>query len=473
MQIMRLIQKTGALLIIAMLLGWGASSALAQDGVRGDDVSDNEQAGDALESLFPESIGPASLEQVEPESGLSSVGVYTHPDVDGPLAFVLAYGVTVEGIVAELTSMKMESADWETEAWDIQGRNVHYMNVRQMDRGRAVESPGESGPDGRQIENRRALAVVLVDQFLVGFMTEQDVDPALLRSLFEQYDLDALASWEAPGSPPRHALAADTCLSIACLMTSEDLESLFPASLGDASLEQVEPDDSSLRSRGIYTHPDADGSLSLALAYGASVEEGVMRISSLQMQGATESEDWRTEEWDMQGHTVHYMSEGENAVAVSLIDQFLVFTMTDETAEPALLRSLFESYDLNALASWDAPGSYMPHSLSSNTCLSIECFSTRVASCSSAQIMGQLNRRLGGVYTVEEPTDGEQCLLSFAFTNNPNPDFVDKKVFFPVERDADLVENFQSGVMEPMQACLEEADEASEQCRGPLLDVME
>ncbi|PEN09580.1 hypothetical protein CRI93_02280 [Longimonas halophila] len=470
---MYLLQKIGTLLIVGVLLGCGAAPVLAQDGVRGDDVSDNEQAGDALEPLFPESLGAASLEQVEPESGLSSVGMYTHPDVDSPLALVLAYGATVEGMVAELTSMKMESEDWETEEWDIQGRNVHYMNVREMDRGRATESPGESGTDGRQADNRRTLAVVLVDQFLVGFMTEQDVEPALMRSLFEQYDLDALASWEAPGSPPRHSFAAGTCLSIACLMTSEDLETLFPASLGEASLEHVEPEDDGLRSRGVYTHPEVDGSLSLALAYGSSVEEGAMQISSLQMQGATESEDWHTEEWDIQGHTVHYMSEGGNAVAISLIDQFLVFTMTEGAAEPALFRSLFESYDLNALASWDAPGSYMPHSLSSNTCLSIECFSKRVASCESAQMMGQLNRRLGGVYTVEEPADEEQCLLSFAFTNNPNPDVVDKKVFFPVDRNADLVENFQDNVMRPMQACLEETDEASEHCGGPLLDVME
>ena len=446
---MHLVQKIGILLVGVMLLGWGASPALAQDR-----VSDEERAGDALAALFPESIGAASLEQVEPDDELRSVGMYTHPEVEGPVSLMLAYGAAVEEIVTELTSMKMEVEDWETEAWDIQGHDLHYMKVLHPSRG-------------------RTLVVGLVGQFLVGVMTEQDVEPALLRSLFEQYDLDALASWEAPGSPPRHSFAAGTCLSIACLMTSEDLEPLFPASLGNASLEQVEPDDGGLRSRGVYTHPEAEGSLSLALAYGASVEEAVMQISSLQMQSATGSEDWHTETWDTQGQTVHYMREGENALAVSLIDQFLVFTMAEEAEEPALFRSLFESYDLNALASWDAPGSYIPHSLSSNTCLSIECFTERISACESAQMMGQLNRRLGGVYTVEEPADEEQCVLSFAFTNNPNPDLVDRKVFFPVDRDANLAENFRDNVMRPMQACLEGSDDASAHCSGPLLDAME
>jgi len=255
-------------------------------------------------------------------------------------------------------------------------------------------------------------------------------------------------------------------------MTSEALESLFPESLGEASLEEVETQED-LRARGIYTHPDVESSISLALGYGKVIEEGVMEISSMQMMGAAEMDDWQTEEWEMQGHTVHYMSGGGREVAISLIDQFLVFMMAEETAESSVYRTLFESYDLEALASWEAPGAFTAHSLGDDTCLSMACFADRVSACESGQMMGQLGRRVGGVYTVEEPINDEQCLLSFAFTNNPNPDFVDQKVLFPVQQGADVAENFQEDVMTPMQACMEDTEDASEHCGGPLLEVME
>lgn len=285
-------------------------------------------------------------------------------------------------------------------------------------------------------------------------------------------------------------------------MTSAALESFFPESLGGASLEQVETQedrrprraaevpeqsdsandaeqsdreqpDPELRARGMYTHPEVDGTLSLALAYGKIVEEGVMQISSLQMMAASEGEDWHAEDWEIQGHPVRFMSVEGRAVAASLIDQFVVVITSQETNDAALFRTMFEDYDLNALASWEAPGTYTPHSLGDDTCLSIACFANRVSACESGQMMGQLNRRLGGVYAVEGPTDDGQCLLSFAFTDNPNPDLVDQKVFFPVNQEADVAANFREDIMTPMQACMEGSEEASEHCGGPLMDAME
>ena len=282
-------------------------------------------------------------------------------------------------------------------------------------------------------------------------------------------------------------------------MTSAALESFFPESLGEASLEQVETQedrrprraaevhgesnsadepeqsesDPDLRARGLYTHPDVDGSLSLALAYGKIVEEGVMQISSLQMMASSEGDDWHAEDWEIQGHPVHFISVDGRAVAASLIDQFVVVITSQETNDAALFRTMFEDYDLNTLASWEAPGSYTAHSLGDDTCLSIACFAERVSACESGQMMGQLSRRLGGVYVVEEPTDDGQCLLSFAFTDNPNPDFTDKKVFFSVNQGADVAANFREDIMTPMKACMEESEEASEHCGGPLLEMMD
>lgn len=85
---------------------------------------------------------------------------------------------------------------------------------------------------------------------------------------------------------------------------------------------------------------------------------------------------------------------------------------------------------------------------------------------------GQLGRNLGGLYTVEEPTDDGKCMLSFKFTANPNDDFIGKKVFFAVEDDADAAGNFQEDIMGPMQACME-GDEDAAHCSGPLLDLMQ
>ena len=169
---------------------------------------------------------------------------------------------------------------------------------------------------------------------------------------------------------------------------------------------------------------------------------------------------------------------GKVAVAFSLVDQFLVFIISNGNDNIALLQNMLADYNLEALASWEPPKSFNKHSMGDEVCISQQCFANRINACESGQFLAQLGRGrkrasgLRGIYTVEESTNDGQCLLSFKFTTNPNPDYIDKKIFYSVERNADVAENFKKMVLTPLMNCLEGNKEASKNCSGPLLDAM-
>lgn len=210
----------------------------------------------------------------------------------------------------------------------------------------------------------------------------------------------------------------------------------------------------------------------LAIGLGAAVESAVQELSSMQMMGATAASDWETETWPIQGQTMHYMHLQGNSIAFALVDQFMISMMAEDFEDADAMRGLLEELDFHQFEEWEAPGTYAAHSLSPDICLTIDCFADRVATCESGQMGGQLGRRLGGIYTVEEATDDGACLMSFMFTANPNDDLVDAKVFFAVEKDADVHGNFQEDIMGPMQTCMED-ESSSSHCGGPLLDMMQ
>ena len=254
-------------------------------------------------------------------------------------------------------------------------------------------------------------------------------------------------------------------------ITGEDLEGLLPETLGSTTLQEANPH-SEARVAGVYADEEAGVQMRVVLGFGAIVDEVMPGLSSMQMMGATEADDWHAEEWSIDGQTVNYMRVDGNGVAFSLVDQFFLLVMAEGVDDPDVLRSAMEDFDFGQLAEWEAPGEYTTHSLSPEVCLTIDCFADRVASCEAGQMGGELGRNLGGLYTVEEPTDDGQCLLSFMFTANPNDELIDKKMFFPVSTDADVKGNFQEDVMGPMEECMD-GESDSDHCSGPLLDMMQ
>ncbi|MFO8232338.1 MAG: hypothetical protein R6U20_06710 [Longimonas sp.] len=65
---MHILQKIALLFVVGALLGVGP--ALAQD-----DAESDQMTSEALESLFPESLGEASLEEVETQDDLRARGI--------------------------------------------------------------------------------------------------------------------------------------------------------------------------------------------------------------------------------------------------------------------------------------------------------------------------------------------------------------------------------------------------------------
>ncbi len=256
-------------------------------------------------------------------------------------------------------------------------------------------------------------------------------------------------------------------------VTGEDLEPLFPEMLGNAALQNTDTE-SEPRVNATYVDEEAGIQLQAALGLGEIIDEAATELGAMAMMGATEADpdEFHSEEWSIQGHTLDYLQIEGNSIVFAIIDQFLFAAMAQNMDDAEALREMIEDYDFSQLTDWESPGEYAKHSVSPDFCLTMNCFAERVASCEPAQAGGQLGRNLGGFYSVEEPADDGMCLLSFMFTANPNEELIDQKVFFAVDRDADIAGNFQEEIMGAMQACME-GDGDTEHCGGPLLDMMQ
>lgn len=100
------------------------------------------------------------------------------------------------------------------------------------------------------------------------------------------------------------------------------------------------------------------------------------------------------------------------------------------------------------------------------TCGDQACFIEAVRACDPASFPVQDQGGLGaeGEYSVLGPV-GEACQISFTFSENPNPAFVDKPLTFVVEPD----DASEETVLGALEGCLTGGDGA-DQCAGPLFE---
>ena len=154
-------------------------------------------------------------------------------------------------------------------------------------------------------------------------------------------------------------------------VTGDDLIPLFPETLGNATLQEANGH-SEARAEGTYADEEAGIQLRMAIGVGAVVDEVVPELSFMQMMGATEADDWHSEEWSIQEHTVNYMRMQGNSAAFALVDQFMLLVMAEGLDDPDALRAIVEDYDFSQLEEWEAPGEYARHSMSADICLTVD-----------------------------------------------------------------------------------------------------
>ena len=252
-------------------------------------------------------------------------------------------------------------------------------------------------------------------------------------------------------------------------MTSEDLEPLFPETLGNATLQEIKPapEGEGLVAVGEYTDERTGADFSVTLYFGKDVNQAAF-LSEPQISRPAQADDWHAEHWSMQGHTVSYMHADGASGGFALIDQFTVFLLARDGADVDTVQAMMEDVDFNQLHDWEAPGAYTAHDLSPDMCLTIGCFADRVASCEAGQVGIESVQAL---FTVQGPTDDGSCLLSFAYTEHARAQesMLGQELFFPVRANADVVGNFREAVFMPAMACMS-GESDSEHCGGPLLE---
>lgn len=112
-----------------------------------------------------------------------------------------------------------------------------------------------------------------------------------------------------------------------------------------------------------------------------------------------------------------------------------------------------------------AGGGYLLYLQTDSGCADGDCFVAAVQACDSETFRTQA-AGAEGVYSVVGP-DGPACKISFAYSENPNPTFVDKPVTFVLSPD----DASEETVLGALQACLT-GRSGRYQCGGPLFDQL-
>ena len=266
-------------------------------------------------------------------------------------------------------------------------------------------------------------------------------------------------------------LCSTTAVAQDNALTGGDLEPLFPETLAFTTLQEVEPapEGEGLVAYGLYTDENTDTEFRMGIYLGKSVDQ-VAALDEMRIMRPAQADDWRAENWSIQGHTVSYTHMDGSSGAFALIDQFMIAMLARNFGDADAMRALIEDIDFSQLEEWESPGEYAPHSMSPDICLTVDCFADRVAACDAGQVGVDFDGvEAKGFFTVQEPTGDGSCLLSFVYSAHPHELMVDQKVLFPVDTEADVFGNFMESVLMPMMNCIS-GESDSDHCGGPLLE---
>lgn len=258
------------------------------------------------------------------------------------------------------------------------------------------------------------------------------------------------------------------CLYPADAISQDALSDYISEEIGDFSGSSMNIDDEAMMARGQYTHPEFEDAIMLAVGYGDRAAEQYQGFQMMLFEGDPES-------IEADGLTFDFVEMQGNFMTFEYLDGMLISAAIqnpeeDQESAKEMLTAFYEALEPGRFANFVPPEDqemeFTGEVNGATHCLDVDCFDEHIAQCEPAMFGGNLHRRLGVVYTVEEEAGNDRCRLSLKYTANPNSDWVDKPLYFNMARG----DSFLDYGMDIVDECMGGSGEYG--CDGPLLDEL-
>lgn len=249
------------------------------------------------------------------------------------------------------------------------------------------------------------------------------------------------------------------------------LAGLFPVDFDDYSITSFDPDPEDLQVVAAYEHIGDGDPVTLSVRYG---DDAARQYNRYQL-ASTQEERHR---FETGGITYNAVEAGDDFLVFTYQDHLLIeagieepANLEDINAQTGYISEFLSAFDTDGLLAWQAPDDYemeFDGTLEDGAvhCLDPGCIDEHLAECEPAGFGGRLGRGLGIMYRIEE-ADGDQCRMSMTYiTNRRNDELEDEPMYFYINRNGSFAEEG----LDLVEQCLEGA---SDECHGPLLDLME
>lgn len=247
---------------------------------------------------------------------------------------------------------------------------------------------------------------------------------------------------------------------------------LIPTETGSYIVHSLGGDPEDLHLTAEYHHRGEQIPVTLSMRYG---DEAVQQYNRYQIIGFEENRH----PFEAGGLRFHSMKADNNFLAFTYDDYRLIEAgirepenIDDIAGLNQNLINFFDEVSPEPFLTWQPPEDYemeFDGTLPDGTthCLDPECMDQYLIECEPAGFGGRLNWQLGVLYRIEEAEDNQKCRLSMQYTRNPNDDWVEKPLYFTLDRN----ENFADSVPQIVEQCMEGQSDAHN-CTGPLMDLI-